>query len=188
MKHSLVIPILLILGSCATLDRMEKEDKIKKEHAKQIVYNCDPQKPNLNCADVVSKFQSEIPQTKSLLCVKLKDEECQLKLNEVLISRFRIKYSYAKLKDVDGFCGAYPLDCASHDKMEAIFATLHNKEVEAAIKNDVQEVRKIAAQDNRWGEALSGLGKSLKGDPVKQSNCTSRPDGFGGYRTDCTSY
>lgn len=80
------------------------------------------------------------------ICGKAIEKECEKKVLKVFKKRLTLKYTHAKLQEVENFLEAYPEHWNRPKVIELLFIESHNKEIEAKRRAWIQQERKDADQ------------------------------------------
>lgn len=118
-------------------------------------------------------------------CSKLSEKNCDEKFHKMYFANIKKTYVYANPKWVNNECAADPAICQGFLNYEAMIATSHNNGVDALKEQYLANERASNASDysgiaNQWGESQKQLWNN-----VTPKQCTSNPDGLGGYNTRC---
>lgn len=182
--------LLLGLTNCSTLAFWQPSDEeVAQLEAQKQMYSatCPAPEGYAGCADITDKFntENEYAGFKEAGCKNIKEDECRVKAQEMLLHRYKRQY---KMADVDEVLSAVKAigPTATDKQIELEFLASHNQGLNQQAKRKIAEIERESSE--RWAGAMQGLAQGMKenSERSRTTTCKSgRPDYYGNVTTTC---
>lgn len=212
-KVYLLFSLAFFFSACATgsqsaaLYESQRGD-IQRRHADAMIYS-NSVADAMTALEFKKQFATEICEVKGDIkrAPKKVREACGNKWEQAFVAKLVERYTYADRESVTLKCKANPIQCKDPNTLENWARESHNSNVQkseseklAALNSwyagaHAQEQQQRAAALQEYGNSMTNLSNQLQQQsraptmqpmqPMQQQQCNTRPDGFGGWRTEC---